>query len=551
MARSVGVDIGSFSIKVAELEGQLKSSTVRDFYEIPLNHEPGQDLRLDKIEALKKVAATYDPSKYTITVGLGSEFSTARVLNFPFFERRKILQSLPFELEDVIPFSQSDAIFDFRLIHQKTNSSKVLALAVPKKHIQDLLILCEDAGLNPDIISLDGIALANHFENIFSGPVQVDGEETVAARKTEMAIHIGYSKTLIDVIQDRSLIATRALYFGGKDIANAISRAYSLPYLEALKAVQEKAFVLTSNDSADEDQVAFSDVIVQSLNNMVTDLQRTIVDLKSELQCEFSEGHLMGGMGGLINLGPYLTSRLQIPVSVYHHLGKRTKADIPPTAENEKASTIAIGLGLEGLRKPKNPAVNLRKNEFVKKNRTLELFFDQYKNVAKLGIVFFIIFWVYSSFRSSFADDNLRALEKSLKDQAKGPLIGLSNSQAKPENIRKVIKAKREEIESKKSVLRLSQMNSALDVLKDMSAALPGKPLMTLDIRHLNLENDRLSIEGYVNSKSELDSVQKTLATLSFATRVTMGRAAPVVNGKLPFSLSMALNRMPPAEKSK
>lgn len=551
MAKTIGVDIGSFSIKVAELEGQLKNTTVRDFYEIPLNHEPGQDNRLDKIEALKKVATSYDPAKYNIVVGLGSEFSTSRILNFPFFERRKILQSLPFELEDVIPFSQSDAIFDFRLIHQKTNSSKVLAVAVPKKHIQEQLMLCEDAGLNPDMISLDAIALANHFENIFAGPAQMDGEETVAAKRTEMIIHIGYGKTLVDVVQDRSLIATRALYFGGKDIANAISRAYQLPYLEALKGVQEKAFVLTGTDGADPDQVAFSEVIIQSLSMMVTDLQRTMVDLKSDLQCEFSEAFLMGGMGNLINLGPYLTQRLEMPVGIYHHLGKRIRSDIPATAENEKASAVAIGLGLEGLRKPKNPGINLRKNEFVKKNRNLEIFFDQYKSVAIMGAIFLFVFFVYSSFRSSFADDNLRVVDKAMRDEAKGPTIGLSNSNAKPENIKKVIKGKREEIESKKMVMRLNQMTSALEILRGISGVMPTKPQVTLDIQHLNLDNDRMSIEGYVNSKAELDSVQRSLSSLSFASRVTMGQSRPVVNGKMPFSVSIALNRLPPAEKSK
>ena len=96
IARTVGIDIGSFSIKVAELEGQLKSTTVRDFYEIPLSHDPGQDQRLEKLEALKKIAANYDPTRYNIVVGLGSEFSTSRIVNFPFLERRKILQSLPF-----------------------------------------------------------------------------------------------------------------------------------------------------------------------------------------------------------------------------------------------------------------------------------------------------------------------------------------------------------------------------------------------------------------------------------------------------------------------
>ena len=86
-------------------------------------------------------------------------------------------------------------------------------------------MLCEDAGLNPDILSLDGNALGNHFENFYAAPLQMEGEETVAAQRTEMIIHIGYTKTLVDLIQDRRLIASRALYFGGKDIANAISRA--------------------------------------------------------------------------------------------------------------------------------------------------------------------------------------------------------------------------------------------------------------------------------------------------------------------------------------
>src|SRR5438105_2918095 len=98
--RTVGIDIGSYSIKVAEIESNLKSATVRDFYEIELTHELGQDLRLEKLEAIRRIANQYDPSTYRIIVGMGSEFSSQRILTFPFLERRKILQSLPFELED-------------------------------------------------------------------------------------------------------------------------------------------------------------------------------------------------------------------------------------------------------------------------------------------------------------------------------------------------------------------------------------------------------------------------------------------------------------------
>ena len=168
-----------------------------------------------------------------------------------------------------------------------------------------------------------------------------------------------------------------------------------------------------------------------------------------------------------------------------------------------------------------------------------------------MGAVLLILFFVYSSLRSSFADDNLRNLDKILKDQGKSPLIGLTNSQAKPENIKKIIKAKRAEIESKKEVIRLDQMSSALDVLKGVSGAIPGRPQLTLDIRHLNIDGERMSIEGYVNSKAELDTIQRNLGAMPFVNRLTMGAPGTAVNGKLPFSLSVALNRLPAAEKKK
>ena len=74
--KTVGIDIGSYSIKVAEIESNLKSATVRDFYEIELTHELGQDLRLEKLEAIRRIANQYDPSTYRIIVGMGSEFSS-------------------------------------------------------------------------------------------------------------------------------------------------------------------------------------------------------------------------------------------------------------------------------------------------------------------------------------------------------------------------------------------------------------------------------------------------------------------------------------------
>jgi general secretion pathway protein L len=549
--RTVGIDIGSYSIKVAEVESSLKSVSVRDFFEIELTHEPGLDLRLERIEALRRIAGLYDPSTHRYIIGLGSEYSVQRVLTFPFLERKKILQSLPFELEDVIPFSQEDAVFDFRIIQQRESSSQVLAVAVPKKYLQELLSLCEDAGLDPDIISLEGTALSNLFEDYLLPPPKVETltDTNVGVSNAEIVIHIGYSKTLVNVMREKSIVASRALYFGGKDLTNAISRAYQLPYLEALKGVAEKGFVLTSNEGASEDQVVFSNIVAQGLSQLVIELKRTIVDVKADLNVNFTAAHLMGGMSRLLNLGPYLTQQLEMPVNVYSHLGRNTHSDIALNESTDKASAIAVGLALEGVRRPKNPPINLRRGEFSKQSQNLKLMWDRYRDLATVGAALFIAFVIYSSFRASFIEQNLSSVDTALKTQAKNPAIGISGRDLKPENLKRFIKAKREEIESKKEVVRLNQMTSALDIVKSISQAAPQKGAATLDVRNFNIDGDRLTLEGIVASKAEFEAFQKNISTLPQINGVVAGTPRISAPGKYPFLVSMNVTRVPPSEK--
>ncbi len=540
----IGIDIGSFSVKVAEIEGQGRSAVLRDFREYPLNHEPGQDTRLDKIEALKIIAAQYDGQTYKYVVGIGSECTTSRNLSFPFLERRKILQSLPFELEDVIPMSQSDAIFDFRAIYQRGSSTKVLAVATPKHYIQDVLHLCDDAGISPDIVCPDGIALANHFEDWDQPPKTVDSEHTVVGGASHLVVHIGYIKTLVDVIHNGALIASRAIYYGGRDLTNAVSRAYQIPYLDALKGVSEKGFVLTNPQGANEDQIAFSQTIALSLSTLISDLQRTIVDLKADLQTDFTMGHLLGGMSRLINLGPYLTQKLDFPFGVYPHLGKATNSDVQNSEETDRASAVAVGLAIEGLRKTKNPPLDLRRNEFSKQNQTIELLFTRFKSMAQIAAALYIAFFVYSALRSSFGEDNVVAVEKVIRDQSKNPNLNLTSQQLKPESLKKMIKSKRDEIESRKAVIHLNQLSSALDVMRTISTAIPTKDRITLDVTHFNLEGEKAILEGTVNSQQELDSLKNSISQLAMVTSPVV-TPHPAANGKLPFTFAFNVARLP------
>lgn len=547
--RTIGIDIGSYSIKVAEIDSNLKRARLRDFIEIELNHEPGHDLRLEKLEILRRISTQYDPKVYKIALAVGAENCTHRVMHFPFSDRRKILQSLPFELEDVIPFSQEDAIFDFRIIQKKQDSAQILAVAVPKKHIQELLILCEDAGIDPDIISSDGVALGNMFENCLLPPPVV-GEDFVENKNASLVAHIGYNQTIINVVKDNKLFATRAIYFGGRDLADLISRSYSIPYLEALKGVSEKGFVLTHAEGADADQLQFSELVSQGLEKLIMDLKRTIVDLRSEHEFHIDQIYLMGGMSRLMNLGPYLTQHLEIPCNVKEHLGHVTQVDISSDESTDKGSAVSVGLALEALRRPKAPPLNFRKQEFSKQSQDLKIFWERYQAPIKMASLLFVVFFVYTSYKLSLVEDNLRQVNKAIRTLGKP--LNLPKSQQNARGIRKFAKNKQKEITSKKQILKLRELESPLGIMKTISSAVPSKEQITLDIRKFHLKNDTLAIQGLVDSKGQLTSLRNSLSRIANFSNI---KKAPIVisapAGKTAFHYTMSVARQPQVAKGK
>lgn len=540
--RTLGIDIGSFSIKVAELQTSSQGAILKDFFELELPHDLSEDLRFQTLEKLKKIISHYDPRKSRIVVGLGMEHVTTRTLEFPFLDRRKIWQSLPFELEDNVPFSQDEAVFDFRPITIQDKKSEVLAAASPKKYIQEILQLCEDAGFDPDVVAPDGISLANLYASD-GGP----SDPQLPFSQAEIYVHLGYRKTIINILRAGRLLASRSVFFGGFDLASGLSKAYELPHLDALKALNEKAFVLTTNEGADSNQVAFSKVMTTGLNILVTEIKRVLIDLKATHQLQFKAGFISGGNSGIINLGPFLTQELGIPIIIknpppFSHNTLPYTASFGMSDKANKIASVSIGLALEGARKPAASGLNFRKNEFSKQSQNFKLFFEKNREVLRGAAFVFVAFFAYSIFRGSFVQDNIDRLDLAMNEQVKTNTIGLTKANTKTEALKKFVKNKKSELDGRKEVLKLNQMNSALDVLKSISSALPSKEQIKLDVKSFQVTEDRVALSGSVANVNEFNLLQRRITQTP---SVTNYKAAPSQTeaGKYGFQVTFNMKR--------
>ncbi len=88
--KSIGIDIGSSSIKIVEVQATSKGFQISQFVEHLLNVAPGADQELEIIEYLRGFLNHFDPTQTRFILGLRQDRVSIRNKLFPFNDRIKI-----------------------------------------------------------------------------------------------------------------------------------------------------------------------------------------------------------------------------------------------------------------------------------------------------------------------------------------------------------------------------------------------------------------------------------------------------------------------------
>lgn len=548
--KSIGIDIGTHSIKIVEVQSTSKGLQVTQAFEHVLSTSHNADTELETLEFLRNFSAKYDPAQTRFIYGLRQDKVAIRNKFFPFSDRLKISRSLPFELEEDIPFSADNAIFDAKIIRTVGVGAEVLACAAPKHHVQTAIQRAIDGGTDPYVISAEGTAFANVFEKwneappaLIAPPLALDEEIAKPVRHIHLVLNVGHSRTLVSAFEGSSLIGVRSILWGGKNIAEAISRKYEIPYIEALKELQTKAFILTNKQGATFDQVTFSETIAKAIREMTRDLQLSILELKSEFNANITSIGLTGGASQVQNLGPFMTQLLEVPVNKVNTLEFFPNVLFERSPTNSAKMGIALGLAIEGFKKPRNPALNFMRGEFAKQNHYAKALWEKWGHTVKVAAAALVVLFIYTSLREQFALGLADRTQETLKAQAK-TVAKLTGKNASESGIRKYIRENKKRASDLKTLSGLVSMNSAMDIVKKISDATPAKNAITLDVHDLEVVDSRVKMTGYVGSPRELTLLQQALANITDDGKVSAQNATlPALPNKTAFSFSFAVDR--------
>jgi len=534
--KSIGIDIGPTAIKIAEMEITGKSLRLIQTHNYPLTSKTQSDRDLEVITTLKDALRLLKITEKTkVVMSLPQNKASLRRLSFPFKEKYKILKSLPFEMEDLTPFSVEDSLCEAKVLKRLGIMTEVLAVSIPKETIQNTLERSKDLGLDPDILSLEGLALNNLFEDLFEGPKveapnpnaqdfieDEEGEtspkknkiiEPKSFTKGEAVLYIGVNSSLLIVRADKQLQYLRQINWGSHLIVQDVAKSFNVQPKEAENFLNSSKGVLLRSEGVEPRDVKVSEIISNCLERLSRSLNLTLLEVKGQHNVSVSGLGLIGGFSALKNVGARLTQHIDMPCNRILKLKNHPEISIHTKAETDCA--IAIGLAMEAAKRPTQPAVNFRRHEFSKENSHLKKIWKTWDFHIKLASVSLVLFFVYAQMRSTMSEDLALSARRSMKNTAE-KVLKIKKSVATERKLNTLLKdlEKREQIK-----LKITKYNkdssSPLKILKTISEKAPSRRQLPMGIKSLSVDSSKVSLTGRTNRPSEIKRFSKSLESIA------------------------------------
>ncbi len=333
----VGLDIGSHSVKVVELEAQSNNTYKLMNWGIS---QPLAEAIVDG-EIMDRQLVTDAISNLMESRGIKARNVVAAVSGRAVIVKKIVMnklsaddaqQAIYWEAEQHVPYDINDVSLDFEILGTAPNDPKqmqVLLVAAKKDMVMSFSDLIREAGLTPTIVDVDSFAAQNAIEvNYDFAP-----EEVIAI------LNVGSEMTNINIIQAGVPYFTKDLQVGGNTFTEAVQRKFNLSQSEAAAAVRGES----------GPGLEVTPVIEQACDGVATALERAQAFLRTAGEAgAITRIMLCGGSALTPGLPEFLGRRFGVPTEVVNPL-QRVQYDPALFAGQDVmkvAPLLTVGIGL-------------------------------------------------------------------------------------------------------------------------------------------------------------------------------------------------------------
>jgi len=337
----LGIDIGSSSIKLVELEQYGNAYQLRSIGETPLPPGSIVNKTIAKSEAISHILSTLindlEIETDDAAISISGDPVLIKRVSLPKMSNAELKKSITWELEQSISQRIKEINYDYQVLPGKSaqDNIDVLIVAANKNATKDYISIVTDVGLNPVIVDLDVFSLESMYE------VNYPESEGLLA-----LVNIGASVTNINIIENGESVFARDLPVGGNLYTHLIMAEMDLTYEEAEEVKHTQRVGLT-----DPGLKLFANNFIDLI---CSEINRTL-DFFSSAHCNEKVKRIMigGGSSSIPGMKDALSEITECYVGILNPFRKIAYSEeaFDPEYIEDVSPKMNIAMGL-ALRKP-------------------------------------------------------------------------------------------------------------------------------------------------------------------------------------------------------
>ena len=343
---SIGIDLGTSSIKIVQLKGGPGKYQVARWSVIPvaLTADGGGELSPEEKKAsVTNLLRTYRGTgkgipKNAVTSVSGNAV-IVRYVKFQKLTRKELSKTIKAEAEPYIPFNVEEVYIGFHPLSDVMEDGKqkmeTVLVAAKKDFINQRIEILEGAGFKPAVIDVDAFALESVYEASLDGP----------ANETVLIANIGYAKTNFVILENGVSMVVKDSPVSGSAISKGIMKSLGVDSKTAEKLKLTNGLLTPEErELAPKEAQGVADASANVAKDLATEAKKIIQYYVTQGKDKrVSRVLVSGGTANIKNLLPYLGNELGLPVEKLNPFAKIGGAQGIP---EEYQSTLAIAVGL-------------------------------------------------------------------------------------------------------------------------------------------------------------------------------------------------------------
>lgn len=476
----LALEITDAELKAAVVETSFRDYRVSAFFREPLSAAAGP-----VADQVRRFVEQHALTGYTVLSALPGDQVTWRTFALPFRDRKRLAQTIPFELENHVPFGLDEAIVDYQVLHRDSDGTTVLAALVPKPDLVAHLELLRAAGLDPKVVALGPLATVNALTLVPDLPPAF------------VFVDLGTQHVTVALYRNGELAGLRTIIPVGSGSATGNGTGATGPHGAA-----------------------------GEVEALLRELRWTVLALNGgplavDLPC-----YMAGAAVDLDAVQPGVADHLGVEVRRLDRIRFRT---LPPeTAAQAPAFTASLGLALREVAPTTTLGLNFRRDEFTY-HRTQQELRRSLRSVAALAatLVALTVTDLYLGYRQQAVRvENLDAQIRWVFSETLQDVQKITNPTAQ---LQEEVDALQKNIDLLNGIVPVASSTS-LDILNAISAAVPKGVRVETD--EYIMDADAVRLRGNTDNFEAVDSMKRQWAASGFFSDVKVNDARAAKSGR-------------------